>query len=194
MEDEGIAGSDDQSVVAAVLAGDRDRYAVLVERYQQRIYNTLWHLCGAADDAEELTQITFCRAYFALGSYKPEFKFSTWLFQIAHNLYLNERRRRRPELMGDSSTADNDVEADLMDPGALPVAVVERREARTAIWRAIAALPDDYRQIILMRHVNELSYQEISEATCLPIGTVKSRLARARQQLAASLSRDLLEP
>jgi len=184
-------GGSDESVVAAVLGGERDRYAVLVARYQRRIYGALWRMCGNSYDAEELTQVTFVRAYFALGSYKPAYKFSTWLFQIAFHLYLNEKRKHRRELeMSSLSAGDDTPTIEAADPDALPGTVVEARETQGAIWRAVASLPEDFRQVIIMRHVEELSYHEICEATGLPIGTVKSRLARARQQLARLLSEE----
>lgn len=181
----------DQAVVSAVMAGDRDVFAVLVQRHQRRIYHALWRMFGDAEEAEELTQGAFVRAYFALGSYKPEYPFSTWLFRIAYHLFLNERRDHRREVgFDDGGDADDDPAQRVEDPAAPPHALVEARDLRRTVWQAVTALPEDYRTVIVLRHMQELSYAEICEITGLPVGTVKSRLARARHQLAGLLEAD----
>lgn len=181
----------DQAVVAAVLAGDRDAFGVLVQRHQRRVYHSLWRLCGDAEEAEELAQGAFVRAYFALDGYKPEYQFSTWLFRIAYHLFLNERRDRRREVAFDvGDDPDEDAAQRIEDPAGPPHAEVEARELRRSIRRAVTALPEEYRTVIVLRHMQELSYAEIGEITGLPVGTVKSRLARARHQLAGLLGSD----
>jgi len=181
----------DALIVAAVLSGQRDRFATLVQRHQKRVYGAMWRLTGNADDAEELTQIAFFRAYFALGSFKPEYKLSTWLCQIGYHAFLNERRKRWREVKLEDLVEPEDRESDavpeLVDPGAPPSTLVEVRDTRRVIWRAVVELAQDFRAIFLMRHVDELSYEEICQVTGLPMGTVKSRLARARRQLAEKL-------
>ena len=174
----------DQAAVEAVLAGDRDAFATLVERYQLRVYNAIYWMCGNACDAEELTQEAFVRAYFALPSHRAESKFSTWLFQIARNLCLTFLKNRDRVVSLDHPDRVGTVNAQLApDAAASPPAVVERHEIGDALWSAVTDLPDDYREIIVMRHVAEMTYAEICETTGLPMGTVKSRLARARRRL-----------
>lgn len=179
----------DQAVIAAVLAGDRERYGVLVARYQQRIFNAMWRSCGSRYEAEELTQAAFTRAYFALHSYKPDYRFSTWLFQIAFNLAINAHKHRQREAPWEGRDPADDPFAQLPGrPEEEPERAAERRAARAAVRRAWAQLPPDYRLVIEMRYVEQLSYEEIGAATGLPLGTVKSRLARARQRLAELLA------
>lgn len=183
----------DQAIVASVLAGERDAYATLIGRYQRRIYQSLRWMTGSAYEAEELTQETFYRAYFALASYNPQYRFSTWLFQIAFNLCRTAGKKRQREVALEDYFGEEDDEATheaqrlLVDPGETPGSVAEASELRRLMWQAVAALPADYRQVIVMRHVHELSYEEICDLTGLPMGTVKSRLARARRQLAKVL-------
>ena len=178
----------DEDIVHEVLHGQRDRYALLVERYGRLVASVVWRVLGGPGDVEELTQEVFVRAYFALPSYKPEYRFSSWLYRIALNLCLDERHRRGRELPLEPAEAD--AEGPLPsppDPGPSPAVLVARRETARALWAAVAALPDEFREVVLLRHVDELSYQEICERTGLPMGTVKSRLARARRQLAEDL-------
>jgi RNA polymerase sigma-70 factor, ECF subfamily len=187
------AGDDanDQAVVAAVLAGDRERFAILVERYQQRVFNAMWRACGSRDEAEELTQAAFCRAYFALHTYKPAYRFSTWLFQIAFNLAINAHKRRdRPPLVEPPESGPSPLDLVPDDASAAPEAMAERRALQTTVRRAWQRLGPDYRLMIEMRYIQQLSHEEICQATGLPLGTVKSRLARARQRLAEILARE----
>ena len=181
--------ANDQAVVVAVLAGDRERFAVLVERYQQRVFNAMWRACGSRDEAEELTQAAFCRAYFALHTYKPEYRFSTWLFQIAFNLAINAHKRRaRPPLIEPPATGPSPLDLVPDDPSAAPEALTERRALQATVRRAWHRLAPEYRLMIEMRYVQQLTHEEICQATGLPLGTVKSRLARARHRLAEILA------
>jgi len=181
-------GDPDAAIIADVLAGRRDRFAVLVRRYQAQVHGAMWRLTSSRDAAEELTQAVFVRGYLALGSFKTEYRLSTWLIRIGYHLYLNELRDQRREVTLDTPAVDEGEPAiDLVDPGPDPQDLAQDRETGLAIWSAVAELPDEFRAIFLMRHVDELSYEEICQATGLPMGTVKSRLARARRQLAERL-------
>lgn len=186
--------STDRSVIERVLDGDRNAYATLVERYQRRVYRTVYWMCGDPADAEELTQETFVRAYAALETQKPEHLFSTWLFQIARNQCLNLLQRRRRERRFEVGDAEDLLERAIADGSPTPLRSVEQRERLRRVWLAVAELPEDFREVLVMRHVAELSYKEICAATGLPMGTVKSRLARARHRLLAAAEADEASP
>lgn len=185
----------DEAIVALVLAGDREQFGVLVVRYQARLVNSLRLVSGDAELARDLTQEAFYRAYAALGRFNPEYRFSSWLYQIALNLWRTSARRgsRETHLEDQMRTDDEDLTESsslLVDADLGPEARAVAKETKSRLWAAVDQLPSDHRQIVVMRHVMELSYQEIGERLGLPMGTVKSRLARARAELAAALSDD----
>jgi RNA polymerase sigma-70 factor (ECF subfamily) len=190
---ERVEAESDQAIVAAVLAGERDAYALLIGRYQRRVFQALRGMTGSSYDAEELTQETFYRAYFALASYNPDYRFSTWIFQIAYNLCRTAAKKRQREVGLEDQLGESEDEPTpeagrwLASDAESPGAMAEASELEQRVWRAVAALPPEYRDVVIMRHVNELTYEEICELTGLPMGTVKSRLARARRRLAKSL-------
>jgi RNA polymerase sigma-70 factor, ECF subfamily len=180
----------DADLVAATLAGHTDAYGALVQRHQRRVYLGLLQLCRDRAEAEDLTQEAFVRAYRALASFDPAYRFPPWLFRIAINLWRNSRRRAGREVALEGDEAGDDAPPPLPDGAPSPEAQAEAAELRRRVWRAVDALPAEARRIVVMRHAMELSYEEIAAATDLPMGTVKSRLARARQELAVGL-RDL---
>ena len=174
----------DAEIVQAVLDGDKNRYARLVDDYGERIINYLARMTGSRYEGEELAQETFVRAYCALGSYKHEYKFSTWLFKVATNLCINHLKKRK------RLTQIDDYQDWVMPDSrshANPPQEVQRLELQRLIQEAIKQLPPAYRSVIILRHLHGLSYQEIAEVTDLPMGTVKSRLGRGRSRLTALL-------
>ena len=181
----------DAELVAAVLDGERDAYALLLERYQHRVFRILLRMCGNGYDAEELTQEVFFKTYFALPTYRSEYRFSSWVFKIATNHALSFLRKRNREtsleLEGAADDAPSPEPVDTRRRDR-PEQVLERGDRAQRLWLAVAALPPDFRDIVLMRHVEELSYKEICDVTGLSIGTVKSRLNRARQKLERGLA------
>ncbi len=185
-----MSQQNDAEIVRAVLAGDKDRYALLIDRYSASIINYLARMTGSRWEGEELAQQTFVRAYFALDSYKPQYKFSTWLFKIATNLCINHlKKRQRLIHMDDYRNEDGESAWVLPDtrPTGDPVATAERREMQQQIQDAINRLPEEYRSAIILRYLHGLSYQEIAAVLDLPIGTVKSRIGRGRSRLIAAL-------
>lgn len=189
----------DQDVIRAVLAGDRDGFRVLVERYHRSVFRTMLGLCGSPQDAEDIVQETFVRAYAALASFRLDMPFYPWLHAIAHNAYVTratQAARRRTvsleaEVETEGAAGRDESAAWLVDPTEGPAATAERRDERATLWAAVRALPDEFRRVFVMRNVHEMSYLEICQATGLPIGTVKSRLARARERLAVRLADEL---
>jgi RNA polymerase sigma-70 factor (ECF subfamily) len=175
----------DHALVQAVLEGDRERFAAFVERYEPLVRKVAWETTHDRAATEDLTQEVFLRVYFALPTYDPRFRLSTWLHQIARNLAINHLRWRARHAAELAAAEDADLALRaLPDPAANPAAALERRERDGSLWRAVESLPEDFREVVLLRHRDELSYEEICERTGLPIGTVKSRLARARRMLA----------
>jgi RNA polymerase sigma-70 factor (ECF subfamily) len=180
----------DAEVVQAVLGGDKNSYALLVDSYSERVVNYLARMTGNRWEAEELAQEAFIRAYLALRSFDPQFRFSTWLFKIATNLCINYLKgRKRLVYVDDYEDEDGNPLWVISDghPESNPVFVVEQRELQRQIQEAINQLPAAYRTVVILRHIQGMSYEEISKVTNLPMGTVKSRLGRGRCRLTTLL-------
>jgi RNA polymerase sigma-70 factor (ECF subfamily) len=185
------AGAPDEDLVAAVLAGDRDRFGDLVERYQGRLVNYLYRLLRNLDEAHELAQEVFLKVYQALDRYDPRYRFSTWLFRVAQNAAIDQIRRRRLKLVPIHRQEEGDEEGrdwDLPGPERGPYRHLRNRERGEAIQQAIDALPWEYRELIVLRHYGELSYEEIAGVKGMPLGTVKNKLFRGRQMLKEKLA------
>lgn len=180
----------DAKIVQLVLEGDKDSYGLLIDAYRDRIINYLTRMTGNRYEAEELAQEAFVRAYFALRSFNPQYKFSTWLYKIATNLCINHlKKRRRWVHVDDYQDGDGAPAWILPDTRSYssPAAAIDREELQRQIQEAMQQLPPVYRTVVVLRHIHGLSYQEIAEVADLPIGTVKSRLGRGRSKLTAYL-------
>lgn len=180
----------DEELVAAVLAGNRQRFGDLVERYQARLVNYLFRLLRNPDDAHDLAQEVLVKVYQALDRFDPQFRFSTWLFRIAQNSAIDQIRRRRFRLVSLTPDGERDGEGrdwDLPAPERGPYGELRNRERGDAIQEAIDALPWEYRELILLRHMGELPYEEIARMKEMPLGTVKNKLFRGRQMLKEKL-------
>ena len=181
----------DVALVRAVLSGDRDRFELLVERYQTRLVNYLYRMVRNLEEAHDLTQEVFIRVYQALDRYDSQYRFSTWLFRVAQNAAIDVIRKRRIQLVPLTRRADegSDATVDLELPDGQPSALesLQGRELDASIRAAIDTLPWEYRELILLRHYGELAYEEIAEVKAMPLGTVKNKLFRARQMLKQQL-------
>jgi RNA polymerase sigma-70 factor (ECF subfamily) len=183
---------DDLALVAAVRNGDTTAYRGLVERYQTRVYHLVFGMVRNREDAREITQDAFVKAYRNLHAFRDESRFYTWLYRIAMNLTIDFVRRRDK---GPVSGADEDVAVREPD-GAVaevhhaesPRRAYERKELHAAILGAVGELPEDQRQVVLLREIDGLSYKEIAEIVGVPEGTVMSRLFYARKKLQAALA------
>lgn len=177
----------DEALVQSVLAGDRERFELLVERYQTRLVNYLYRMVRNLEEAHDLTQEVFIRVYQALDRFDSQYRFSSWLFRVAQNAAIDLIRKRRVQLVPLSRRADDGSEAtvdlDLRDGQPSALAALEGRELDASIRVAIDTLPWEYRELILLRHYGELAYEEIAEVKAMPLGTVKNKLFRARQML-----------
>ncbi len=181
----------DESLVRAVLSGDRDRFELLVERYQTRLVNYLYRMVRNLEEAHDLTQEVFIRVYQALDRYDSQYRFSTWLFRVAQNAAIDVIRKRRIQLVPLTRRADEGSEAtvdlELADGQPTALESLQGRELDASIRAAIDTLPWEYRELILLRHYGELAYEEIAEVKAMPLGTVKNKLFRARQMLKQQL-------
>ena len=181
----------DEAQVAAVLAGDRDAYAVLADRYQDRLFNTMLRIVGSREDAADLVQDALVQAYVKLDTFRGAAKFYTWLYRIAMNLALSKRRRRRPTVSMDA--AKEAAGAEPIDDAAGPRECLLSAEQVEQVQTALGQLGDEPRQILVLREIEGCSYETIAEILTLPVGTVRSRLFRARLQLKEKLSTMLQE-
>ncbi|HEX3555816.1 MAG TPA: sigma-70 family RNA polymerase sigma factor [Thermoanaerobaculia bacterium] len=181
----------DAELVASTLRGSQDAFRELVVRFERPVYSLVQRMAQDPGTAEDLAQEVFVKAYRRLDSYDPQWKFSSWLFKIAHNTTIDHLRRGTPETVPLESEEEGraDLSAVLADEAAeSPAAAAERRDLARALERAIASLRPEYRQAVLMFYAHGASYQEICEATGLPLGTVKTNLHRARRELAQAMT------
>jgi RNA polymerase sigma-70 factor (ECF subfamily) len=180
----------DEELVRRSQAGDARAYGELVRRYQDRIYSLCLRWLRSPDLAEELAQDTFVSAWRGIGSFRGEARFSTWIFRIAVNLCKNKRlynQRRAYDRHDPADSPGEERSVQLVDPSAGTDRETHRSEAERLLQAALADLDEGYRAIILLRDIEGMDYGEIASLLDLPVGTVKSRLHRARGHLAAVL-------
>jgi RNA polymerase sigma-70 factor (ECF subfamily) len=177
--------SSDALLVEAALAGDRDAFGQLVERYQDRLFNTLLRIAGSHEDAADAVQDAFVQAYVKLDSFRGAAQFYTWLYRIAMNVVLSRRRRRRPEASVEA--AKERVGDEPVDAASGPDEKLLSRERAQQVQSALDDLGTDHRKILVLREIEGCSYEAIAEILELPVGTVRSRLFRARLQLKEKL-------
>ncbi len=179
----------DAELVASAVRGSQDAFRELVRRFERPVYSLVLRMIQDPATAEDLAQEVFVKAFRALGSYDPRWKFSSWLFKIAHNTTIDHLRRGAPETVpleaGEDEEGRGGLVAVLADESAEdPGAAAERHDLARSLESAIRRLRPDYRMAVLMFYVHGASYQEICEATGQPLGTVKTNLHRARKELA----------
>jgi len=184
---------EDGAVIARFQRGERSAFNDLVERHRQRAYHYAYRLTKNADEAADVVAEAFLRVFRSLESFKGESSFTTWLYRIETNCFLDMRKRAnsRPTVSLDETlqVSDGQVEMQIIDDRDSAHDHVEMGERLTAIEGAMKCLPEHQRAILMMYHAESMSYEDIAETLRLPIGTVKSRLNRARLSL-----RDLLIP
>ena len=174
----------DRELVAIAVDGFDGSFEELVRRYQRPISAYVYRMVGNYESALDLTQEIFIKVYNSLNRYRAEFKFSTWIYKIAHNAAVDHLRRtatREQSLVlgPEGDTFDLPLESARLSPEQES----ERKERRGEIEAVVRALPANYRELIILRHSQDLSYEEIVEVTGLPLGTVKNRLFRAREMM-----------
>ena len=191
---------DDQFLVAQAQQGDTAAVAKLILRYQDRIFNVILKICGNYQDAAELTQETFVKVIEKVRTFKGQSSFYTWLFRIAVNLTLNYCKRRGKvkymsldQLIGtDGQSGKKELISFLMDKSVPdPAELVEKKEVEGILLAALERLDEKYRAIIVLRDIEDMSYEQIADALDIELGTVKSRLSRSRMRLRRILEKIL---
>jgi RNA polymerase sigma-70 factor (ECF subfamily) len=183
--------SDDASLIDSTLAGDTEAFGRLVERYQDRLYNALVRFLGSAEDARDVTQDTFLQALTKLRTFRRESAFYTWLYRIGFNLAMSSRRRTKPCVSIDR--LQREVGAEPSDNGAPPDRNLLQADRAVKVQLALGRLAEEQRQVVVLREIDECSYEAMAEILEVPIGTVRSRLFRARMQLKEHLEELLQE-
>ncbi len=174
----------DVELIAKAISGREDGFEEIVRRYQRPITNYVFRMLNDYDSSLDVTQEVFIKVYNSLERYSSEYKFSTWLYRIAHNAAIDYIRRRSPNQQSiETENKDGAYQLQIESPNPTPEQDRERSEWRTEIEAVVKCLPSVYRELILLRHAQDLSYDEIAEITNLPLGTVKNRLFRAREMM-----------
>jgi RNA polymerase sigma-70 factor, ECF subfamily len=181
---EGIRKLTDGDLIESAVAGQAAGFEELVRRYQRPITSYVYRMLGDYESSLDVTQEVFIKVYNSLHKYSFDYKFSTWIYRIAHNASVDHMRRNSvtPQSL-EMENADGSFEMQLESRAASPEQDRERSEWRTEIEAVVRCLPAVYRDLILLRHSRDLSYDEIAEVTGLPLGTVKNRLFRAREMM-----------
>jgi len=184
--------AEEKALIERCKRGELAAFNDLVRKYEKQVYNFSYRLTGNYDDANDVSQDAFLRAFNAIASFRGDASFSTWLFRITTNVFLDERKRTKAH---PQSSLDDYLELDessvarqIEDPNPTPDLLLEERERAQLLQNAIGSLPEYQRAMVILYHKEQKSYEEIADVMNLPIGTVKSRLNRARLALKEKLS------
>ena len=167
----------DFQLIKECLKGDQDSFSELVSRYKKLVYKVVYKYAGDSSEADDLSQEVFIRIYKSLGSYNPEYKFSTWCVKIATNLCLDQKRKNKMAFIPIEAIENVSRQEDT------PEMRYVKKEGITGLWRAVASLPEKYRQPMLLYHKKGASYKEIAQILDEPMSIVKNRIYRARIML-----------
>ncbi len=184
MEDE--KRKEDSRLIQSALKGDEKAYETLLKKYKNLVFTIMMKMVRNPQEAEDLTQEAFMKAFNSLSSFNEEFAFSTWLMKIATNNcidYLRKRKLKTYSINEPIQYKDEQIEVEIPDEEPSPEKSVLQSERKKLIEEAIDQLPERYRYVIILRHKEEKSYEEISEILNLPLGTVKAQIFRAREVL-----------
>jgi RNA polymerase sigma-70 factor (ECF subfamily) len=181
-----LAKDDDQVLIEKALAGNEGAYRLLLTRHKDAIYRMIVRIVHNQEEAQDLVQETFMKAFGSLSSYKCQYRFTTWLYKIAANSCIDHLRKRRlvaVSLDQPLKTKDGEVSIEVADWTYNPEQDLTARQKSLSIDAAIDSLPKKYREVILYRHKQDKSYEEIAQILSIPVGTVKARIFRARELL-----------
>ena len=173
-------------IIRRVLDGDVNAFEKLVLEHQKNVYNLALKMLGNPEDASDVSQETFLRAFRSLGSFQGDSRFSVWLYRMTSNVcidFLRKRKRRAEVSMTVVNDEDEKSELEIPDERFSPEQTLDRQERIRAVHEGLQKLPEEYRRILTMREIGGLSYEELAEALELELGTVKSKLFRARKKL-----------
>ncbi|AIM16723.1 MULTISPECIES: RNA polymerase sigma factor SigW [Neobacillus] len=176
--------------IKQVIKGDQDAFGEIIEIYKNSVYQLCYRMLGNRHEAEDMAQETFIRAYVNIKSFNQDRKFSTWLFRIATNLCIDRIRKKKPDYYLDAEVAGTEgltMYSQLSSETQLPEKELESLELQETVQKEILKLPEKYRSAIILKYIEDLSLNEISEILDLPIGTVKTRIHRGREALRQQL-------
>ena len=185
-----MTASQEAEIVRRVLECDADAFGAIVDEYQKNVYNLALRMTGNPEDAQDMSQEAFIKAFNSLASFRGDSKLSVWLYRIVSNVcldFLRSRKRRQTVSLNMDDGEGGSSELEIPDLSAMPEEELNRRLTREAVRKGLLSLPEDQREILLLREIEGLSYDEIAQALELEAGTVKSRIFRARKRLCAQL-------
>jgi RNA polymerase sigma factor (sigma-70 family) len=180
----------EKKIIEKVLGGDANAFEELVLKYEKTVYNLALRMVGDRDDAFDMTQEAFIKAYGSLSSFRGDSKFSVWIYRIATNVcldFLRSKSRKQQVSLTVSDDDDEDAQLDIPDPSSTPEQQLIKKISMQSVEEGLKTLPDKQRQILVMRELGGMSYAEIGKALSLEEGTVKSRIFRARKRLCTFL-------
>ena len=179
---------DEMKLIEKARDGDRSAFEQLVKLHEKNVYSLALKLTKNREDALDAAQEAFLKAWISLKSFRGDSKFSSWLYRLTYNTCLDFlRKSKKGEIISLTSEEDEETVADIKDPAPTPEEQTVKREIKKTVQNAVDALPEEHRQIIVMREFTGMSYAEIAESMSISEGTVKSRLSRARAKLAEIL-------
>lgn len=186
--------SDDQRLIEECLAGRTEAFGELVVRYQDRLFNALVGMLRSREEARDVAQDAFVQAYQKLSSFRGQAAFYSWLFRIALNAAVS-RKRRDKHISGsvDAARERTGIEPADLNPAAEPSHAMQSVEMQAAVQKALGELSDEFRTILVLKEIDDLKYEQIAEILQIPIGTVRSRIHRARAEMRAKLRQILQE-
>ena len=181
---------DDLKIIESCLLGNTQMFSRLIDNYKNMVYDLAYRMSNNSHEAEDISQEAFMRAYQSLARFNPTYKFSTWLYQITLNIIRDRFKKKELNYVSLDTPLETDDSEFYHQPADLtnnPEQIIAQKENLQAIQQAILSLPLKYREVIVLRHLQDLSYIEIANILKLPPGTVKVRLYRAREQLRKTL-------
>lgn len=189
---------EDIQLVARARNGDERAYRALLEKYERAVFSICLRMVRNRDEATDLSQESFIKVFGSLDRYNSAYAFSSWLFKITSNLCIDYLRKRRIDTLPMDQPIDGDkgeIQRQYAAPDPTPEESLDRREKMARLESAIDALPEHYRIMLILRHQEDLSYEEIADHLSIPLGTVKARIHRAREMLKGLLGGgDFLAP
>jgi len=181
---------EERKLIEEALGGSQRAYKILTEKHQKSVFHIIIKIVRDTETANDLVQETFMKAFASLSSYRSEYRFSTWLYKIAANCSIDFLRKKKINALSldqEVETTNGNVTIEIADYSYHPGNELERKEQRYSIEDAIESLPDKYREVIIYRHKDDKSYDEIADLLDIPVGTVKARIFRARELLKMKL-------
>jgi RNA polymerase sigma factor (sigma-70 family) len=190
VKDESLNAGSEDALIQQALGGDQKAYQLLFDAHKQAIFHIIVKIVRNDEEAQDLVQETFIKAFGSLKSYNPTYRFTTWLYKIAANSsidYIRKRKLQTYSLDQPLNTKDGQVTVEVPDMSYHPERDLSAKQQHISISEAIKSLPDKYREVIIKRHQEDKSYEEIAESLHVPVGTVKARIFRARELLKKKL-------